>query len=320
VAYYDVTTDGKSCSNATRGLTGLNVRSPFVPPIYNTRQSEDIVFELAERMGMLPGVNGMLSGMLRLGDTYKLKPMQRYKWRDVVNRMLIAKYGQEHDLDSFKQTGFLIESKPLKQTYNYFYFPGSATRIPIYSEHLWAAGETLKANLASVNVEVPGWEGKMDEYFDFYKPVPHWIVSHLLKASPEYDLFVINWKIPFLLFGLGGTIDNPWAQEIIRGFDPYTHVFCVHPDTAAEKGIEEGDTIEATSQHGGKVSGNVHLTELVHPKVIGVAGNFGRVSVGLNPIAQGGLNYNQLLGTSEDTIDPVIGALDNSARVKIERI
>jgi anaerobic selenocysteine-containing dehydrogenase len=317
--FMDVKTDGKSCSNKTRGLSGVNVRSAFVDPIYNSRQSEDVLIELADRLGFLPKLNGMLGGMLRISEEQKLQPPKRYSWVELVEKSLTSKFGPEHNLDYFRKTGFLINNLPLKETYNYFYFPGPQTRIPIYFEHLWAMGERLREDLKKTNIEVPGWEGKMDILFDFYKPVPHWVDSHLFNAPAEYDMFVVNWKIPFLLFGLGSTIDNPWAQEIIRTFDPYTNVVCMNPKMAAQKGLKEKDRVEVVSQNGGKISGTLHLSELFHPQVVGIAGNFGRVSVGMNPIAQGGLNYNQLLGTSEETIDPVIGAVDNSARILVRK-
>jgi hypothetical protein len=61
-------------------------------------------------------------------------------------------------------------------------------------------------------------------------------------------------------------------------------------------------------------------TLLIHPKVLGFAGNFGRRGMFLGPKAREGLNYNQLLSAEDGYFDPVAGGIEITAAVKLSKV
>ena len=310
--------DGKSCDDETRGIYGLNFRYPVVKPLYNTRQGDDVLLDLSRRIGIHPKAYGMLNGMWRLKDPYKLNPGQKYTWEQIVDRKLRSDYDDDKGLEYFKKNGstWTIRRLPLEKTYNYYFHPMGETRIPIYFEHLKAAGDSLRGNLARVGAVVPGWD--MEDYFFHFQPLIHWKPTHLDSAPKDNDLFIVNWKTPFVQFGLAGNVENPWFHEIATQFDPYQMTILINRATARKRGLKDGDKVLVESQWG-KMDGVLKLTELIHPEVIGVAGNFGRRSLHMNPISRIGPNFNQLLSPDEGTIDPIGGGLCNTARVKLTR-
>ena len=56
--------------------------------------------------------------------------------------------------------------------------------------------------------------------------------------------------------------------------------------TARERGLAENELIEVSNDRGFKVKGNVHMTEGIHPRVIGMGGDHGHWSNGM-PLAKG---------------------------------
>lgn len=310
--------DGKACDDETRGIVGMNFRYPVVKPLYNTRQSDDILLDLSRRIGIHPKAYGMLNGMWRLKDRYKLVPSRKYTWEQIVDRKLRSDYGDDKGIDYFKKNGstWTIRRLPLKETYNYYHHPMGKTRIPLYFEHLKAAGDSLRANLEKVGAAVPGWD--MEDYYFHFQPLIHWKPTHLDAAPKEMDLFIVNWKTPFVQFGLAGNVENPWFHEIATQFDPYQMTILINRETARKRGLADGDKVLVESQWG-KMEGVLKLTELIHPEAIGVAGNFGRRSMHMNPISRIGPNYNQLLSPDEGTFDPIGGGFCNTARVKLTR-
>ncbi len=157
-----------------RGLSGLNFKYPVVSLLFNTRDLNSILLDLANRLGLNAPANGMLSGMLGLMKTpYALVPPQKYTWEEVVDRYLKAQYGADKGTDYFKEHGSAWTGAwiPEEKTYNYFYFPDGKTRHPIYLAYLLGTGKYMKDNLAKANVTVPGWD--TDKYMAFFDALPN---------------------------------------------------------------------------------------------------------------------------------------------------
>jgi anaerobic selenocysteine-containing dehydrogenase len=89
--------------------------------------------------------------------------------------------------------------------------------------------------------------------------------------------------------------------------------------TAERKGLREGDEVSVEAYWGGTASGILKLTDLIHPKAVGIPGGHGRRSLHRNPQARQGPNFNALLNTDEGTFDPLHGGIDLSPRVRIDR-
>lgn len=300
-----------------RGLVGVNVRASMVDPIYNTRDANSILLDLANRLGLTPKVNGILSRVLGFPPEAGLDPGKQYTWREVMDLLIKTRFGQDKGVDYFVQHGSAWTVKFLseKETYNYFYFPAGKTRHPIWEDHLRASAVRMAKLCAEAGVTVPGW--KMEDYLAYFQALPSWIPHDEHLAPAEFDLYAVNWKIAGRAFGMGGVEEIAWLREIEHRFDPTVDVILMNSRTATGKGLREGDKIICQSQYGGSVQGIVHLTELLHPLAVGFAGNFGHVAPLMGPAAREGLNYNRLLSAADGLFDPVIGAIDATPAVKV---
>ncbi len=292
-------------------------RYPVVS-LYDGKQIEDIVLELGRRLEILggeKGLNALMNGSFKFKDEYLLEPDKAYSLSDILDRVLRNKFGPENGSEYFKTVGFKARMLGPKDTYNFAFFPMGTTRYHFFFEHIKAVGDDLKKNCEENNVTVPGWPD-MAELMDAYRPIPHWKNQPIHKQPAEYDLYCTNWKTPLRPFGIGGPEENPAIYEILKMTDPYSLSIWMNPSTAVAKGISDGDTIVVES-YKGKMSGKVKLTGRIHPEVVGVGGNYGRRSKQLNPIAQEGPSYNQLLTADDGTFDPLSTSINISAKVKV---
>ena len=106
-----------------------------------------------------------------------------------------------------------------KLGYNHYYWPGdtaeTSSRHPFYFIHLKEVADTLKANLEKDDAKIPGWADQED-FFDYWKPIPHWMPNTNTNPDGDMDMYAINWKMPFYANGVGAPHENVWLQEIIR--------------------------------------------------------------------------------------------------------
>jgi anaerobic selenocysteine-containing dehydrogenase len=110
------------------------------------------------------------------------------------------------------------------------------------------------------------------------------------------------------------TAHNPFINEVAL-LNPYTYNVVMNADTGKKKGIKDGDAICLENRWGDKVTGNVKLSQLVHPGVVAAVG-LGSWAKG-KPIAIGkGINPNALLRQDQHHFCPVSGAAEPTARVK----
>ena len=304
-----------------RGLEAFNFRHPVIDTLYDTRDANSMILDLANRLGINPPVNGMLNGMLRLAGTpYELIPPKPYTWDEILDRILKARFGEEKGVEYFTEHGSAWTAKwlPEEQTYNYFYFPDGQTRHPIYNEYLLGTGMIMNDLCAENNVTVPGWN--MDEYLAFFGPLPTWIPHPEHLAPAEFDLFAVNWKIASRAFGMGALEELAPIREMQQLQGNEVDAILVNTETAREKGLKDGDEVICESQYGGTQRGVIQTTGTLHPKAVGFPANFGRTAMFMGPKAREGLNYNQLLSAADGQFDPVIGAIDITAAVKLVKV
>jgi hypothetical protein len=157
----------------------------------------------------------------------------------------------------------------------------------------------------------------MDDFFFYYQPMPDWKDTHLQTAPAEFDLYIINWKISPRNIGISGQDDNVWLREIVEKWDATGLYLLMNADTAKAKGIHDGDRVIVESQHGGRVDGLVRTSQLIHPEVLGTAGQAGHRSLQLNPVSRHGFLFNYLLTADDGLFCQSSGGLDGTARVKV---
>ncbi len=318
--FYPIAADSKG-RWALQMPVGTVYRYPVVPNVYNSKQSDEIFYELAKRMNLMGGKAGMnaaISRTLALKPEFALDTEKAYTIAEMMDRRYKSALGADKGTDYMKKVGIEYAMAGPKTMYNYAYHPMGKTRYHFYMERVRAIGDQLKEGLAKNGIPtIPGWD--LAEVMEHYHAVPIWREQPFHKQPAEYDLYFTNWKTPFVLFGLGATAENPWLYEIAKETDPYQRVISMNPATAAKKGLKEGDLIEVTSRSG-KITGRLKLSNLFHPEVIGTPGNFGRRSLMMNPIAREGINYNQLVVPDDGWFDPLNTALSASPRVNVRKV
>lgn len=142
------------------------------------------------------------------------------------------------------------------------------------------------------------------------KPCPDLPVYEPRDWQPdaEYPLFLINWKESTHTHTR--TQNNLWLLEL-KPDSPLQ----INPKTAGKLAIKEGDAVWVESKYG-KVKATAHLTEDIHPEVVGLQHGFGHWALG--EAAKG-------RGTSDSTLrptraDPIGGqALHKQCCVKLYR-
>ncbi len=278
------------------------IRQPVVDLPKGMRHPQEIIIELAERVGILGDLYRLFNHAFRLKEAYALGPGQRYAVEEIIDRMTRSWFGEEHGLEWFRKNGVIRYPRDVEEAYS---GPFIDARVPIYLEHFIQRGDELNKVISEMGLD---WD------FSDYKPLPDWLPcpSYDAVRNGEYDLIAVHYKLPYVYGGFGN--ENPWVDEICEATRSYNVL--VNADVAKAKGIRDGDEVWLESPVK-KVRVKVKLTQCIHPEVVGIAGHFGHWSSGM-PIAKGkGLNFNSLLPTDLDHIDKISTALDHCVQVRL---
>jgi anaerobic selenocysteine-containing dehydrogenase len=318
----------QTISNEVSGLHMVRQRQP-VPPVFDTRHTDDILMELADRLGILYGKDGLYDRLnrkvdkriysdgLNLNAGFKLDPDKKHSLEEIFDRQLRGwPHGDGRGLDDLKETGFIARWVPRKEFYTYYYHPENKTRHPFYFQHLKHVGDTLRANLAKHNITFPGIDDP-ETVFDLYRPVPHWVEGTELAAPADFDLFAITWRTPFWSNETHGLTGNPWLAELSMQ-DGYAEGVYMNRETAHRKHLKEGDAVVIESRYG-RTEGCLRVTELLHPEIVGIPGCFGLGTLLSNPLNRRGANWNSLAPIDDACLDPVSGGCEGAPRVRVYR-
>jgi anaerobic selenocysteine-containing dehydrogenase len=297
------------------GVIGVGVQHPVVPRTYNTMNGDDILIELAERIGILYGEKGLNSRLNRgLGDEYKIDVDKKYTFEDIFDRQLKSDYGADRGLDWFKEHGWLTEELPgAGEQFRDLTVPGSRYRL--YLEDLVWAKYQYRKELEEVKQQY-GVELRPSNEFvlDYYRPYPDYMVRPYEELPAEYDMYAIHYKT--LLQAMATFMTNPWIEDVVRTVDPYAMYIMIHPQAAAKRGIKNGDVIWAESPFG-KTKAEASVTELIRSDTIAMAGLFGATSVSLPAFTREGPLFNNLCWADENWRDPLSGNQENGMKVKV---
>lgn len=316
----------QSISNEVSGLQMIQMRQP-VPTLFNTMHVDDIFMELAERIGILYGEDGLNDCInhgedwiikdhgLNLKDPYKLDLNTRYTLTELFDRQIRSwKFGDGTGFEELNKAGYKAYWQPKKNFYLYYYYPGNQTKHEFYFQHLKNTGDTLKKNLRANGITFPGVQDE-NEIFDLYKPIPYWVKNSESNAPSEYDLWAINWKTPYFSSDVGNVVGNPWLAELYKA-DPFEAVICINTETAKKKALKDGDPVTVSSRYG-SIDGIVRTSELFHPDTLGISGGYGGGNKHGNPLNRKGPNFNALISTEIHTLDPVSAGQEMAPKVKI---
>jgi len=288
-------------------VTGHSLRQPVVEPLGDTRDAYEILTELAQRMGFLDNWNDLLN--LVCGFTAKpqnmLDPEKRYSTEELFDRFARNIYGDDHDLDWFREHGHAVRKRTPDETY----MPYGKLRIPFYFEFIKRTGDELRVNLEAAGVA--GWP------YENYAPLPYWKNSPVIDDGKRgYDFYAITFKEPLHTFA--DTLVMPWLSEVSEK-DPIHQGILLNAATGKRLGIATGDRVRLTSP-AGSIEGAAQCVEGIHPQVVGVSNAITREFVTNSGVRANGSHFNRLLAGSLDYTDGATGGLESSARVRVEKI
>jgi molybdopterin-containing oxidoreductase family molybdopterin binding subunit len=290
---------------------------PVVEPKYERRDTLDIFFDLADRVGIRAEYNAFLEGyfsgkrMTWEQDGMKefdiIKPDERIRTKEFTDRVLKYYFGEERGLAYFMEHGFMTWDKRPEEAY-WRYFVN--TRLPIYYETNESHREHIRTLAEKVGIHME-WE-QYTALPTYFSPV----IYTELPPDSEFDL--VAFSPHDVLHTHRFSAENPWLDEMSKS-DPYVYHIVMNAETARGKGISEGDAICVENRYGDKVKGKVRLTQLAHPKVMAIVG-LGSWAKGM-PLAQGkGVNFNDLLRADHKHMCPILLAQEVSVRVKAYKV
>ena len=311
----------QSIANDVAGLRMIMARET-VPRLFSTKNCDDILIELAEKVGILHGPGGVNDYINQHRDKvlnedglifkppFLLDLNKKYTAKDIYDKLAQSYFNcAEKDYAYVQKKGFVAERLSYKEFYNYYYFPNDKTRHPIYFERLKMMGQQLYDGCKKHGITVPGWDD-MEELIKYYQAVPCWIPNSEFEEDREYPLYAINWKTPYFTNAIGVPHLNWLIQGLADDIDPYENVIWINPKTAREYQVEDWEEVRVISRYG-YMDGILKVTELIHPKVLGIPGGHGRGSMSNQTI------FNNLLTTDDRTADPVNVSIEVSPRVKL---
>ena len=288
-------------------VTGHSLRQPVVKPLGDTRDAYEILTELAERLGFLDDWNDFLNVVcgFTAQPRYLLDPAKRYAADELWDRFARSVYGEDHNLDWFKEHGHAVRPRTPEETY----MPYGRLRIPFYFEFIKRAGDQTRRNFAEAGVT--------DWPLENYQALPFWKSSPVIEDGKRgYDFFAITFKEPLHTFA--DTLVMPWLTEVSEK-DPIHQGILLNAAIARRLGIETGQRIRLTSP-AGSIEGVAQCVEGIHPQVLGVSNAITREFVTNPRVRVKGSHFNRLLSGSMRYTDSATGALESTARVRLEKI
>ena len=271
-------------------------------PVGESRFFMDVYLEVANRVGFRDKYNEILNVYYGIEDEeLKIKPGEQLTWAEVGERVLKWIYG--NDAEKIKEQGYATWHKPIEDVYWRWEIN---SRVPLYMEFLIHSGEAVRKVCNEVGLELD---------VDQYTPLASWFLpASYHELDDEYDMIGFSYRD--VLHTNNSTFQNPIMDEISQ-MCPYTYTITMNTDTAAKKGLKDGDKVYLENRYGVKETGVIKTMEGQHPKTLGVAGQGGLWAEG-RPIAKGkGSNFCKLLPTYLRHYDPVTGNIETSVALKV---
>ncbi len=295
------------------------LRQPVVQqPVFNSRDANDVMIELADRLGILygkGGVNDRLNSYIGLQDPYKLDLNKKYAWKDIVDLNLKSDNGAQYGLDWFSTNGLKLgKSLSAKEFFPITSKLGQA-RHPFYNEYMLWVGKQWASELKQYNIKLkPSNDFATGgcHAFPTYNPDPQ--IGGAKPVPAEYDMWATHGKT--MVHSMTNPMSQGWLAEQVQLYDPYTMMICMNPATAKARGLKNGDHVVLESPWG-KTSSNLRVTGLIHPEAVGILGCFGYKSTGLPASARIGPHHNELTTLDQQYMASRSVGLENRIRVKV---
>jgi anaerobic selenocysteine-containing dehydrogenase len=275
------------------------VKPPFEPPWDNMVNNGEIFLAIAEKAGFLSDVYGVINQNWKLkGTPYELDTTKSYSYEDLIDRRLKVWLGPDKGLEWLMsdEGGLLVWGATPEEKYKGAF---RKSRLHVYYEFMVGAKQDLDETVKDLKLD---WWDTSD-----YQPVPDWKpCPAYAKRGKEFDLFLINYKVPMMAHAVGRF--NPVAMQLVT-LRKHLDSVLIHPDTAARLGITDGDEVVVETSKGKKQRSVAALSERIHPEVVACSQHKLRR----------GVDFNELVSLDEDTMDYVSGAIDACVLVKVSK-
>jgi thiosulfate reductase/polysulfide reductase chain A len=274
----------------------LGLRQPVVAPLFGQPTEYEFVIELGRRLGLKDADGreffwvGPLSGR-RIED--------RTQWYEEYLSRESLEGGAKMTLEQVKALPGATWVDPKGTRYEKFKEPvpadklATATRVKVvvdgreveqlYDKPPEAGGKRIGTVIdgkpvrafmtptGRVEFVLTALQGKKDAQG---KPCPDLPVYEPREWQPDddYPLYLVNWKESTHTHTR--TQNNRWLLEL-KPDNPLQ----INPRTAEKIGVREGDEVWVESRFG-RVKARAHLTEGIHPEVVGLQHGFGHWALG----------------------------------------
>ena len=240
------------------------LRLPPMEPLFQSRGDIDIYLDLCEKADILYGKNGYLDQLnkaLKLKEPYSLPLDKKPKVRDIFDRWAKSE-GIKEGVAYFEKNGVKVKGPiPPQKRYGYATDPPFGGVIHrFYGESLLRYRDEMRQ------------KGVDEIYWRDYIPLPTWRPLTMDSSPPEYDLFLISYKL--LEFKQSRT---PFA--LVRELAP-KQIIDINPETAKAKGIKDGDDVWVESHNAvtgetRKVKVTARCRELIRPDTVAMPHHYG---------------------------------------------
>ncbi|MDO8595224.1 MAG: molybdopterin-dependent oxidoreductase, partial [Sulfuricaulis sp.] len=202
------------------------IRQPVLPPEGEQRRFQDVLLDLADRIGFRADLNAAFNAAMELAPECRLQGDQPYSWEEICDAELKSNFGPQHDLAWFKEHGLIKWPKKPEEVY---WRPFVDVRVPIYWEFLVPLADKIDAITAPRGLKIPR---------EYYEPLPDHLpcLSHCC-TTPGFDLYGFYYRDTIHTNSF--TMENPWLDEAAQ-LDPYSYTIAINTEVGRKKGLDDG--------------------------------------------------------------------------------
>jgi anaerobic selenocysteine-containing dehydrogenase len=278
------------------------LRLPVMDPLYDSRGDIEIYLDLCEKAGILYGPGGYLDELnraLQLTEPYKLPLDRKPTVREIFDRWARSQ-GVSEGITYFERNGVRVLGPiPPKKLYGYVTDPPfGGVRHRLYGESLLRYQQEMKA------------KGAQEIYWRDYTPFPTWRPPTMEGSPPDYDLYLISYKLIEFKQSRSSFVPLLAEQQGKQRLE-------INPATARARGIEDGDEVWVESHNAitgetRRVKTVASYRESIRPDTVGMPHHYG---LWTHPWSKGqGPSPNELYFTGEGY---VANTADQSFHVKV---
>jgi anaerobic selenocysteine-containing dehydrogenase len=290
------------------GIPVLGLRQPVVPPLYDTANTGDVFIYIAKKLG---------GSIARSFPWNNFLEMLREAFQGIqqAQRGSIIALDWEEFWRELQEKGGWWDTPPPRRSV----FATPSGKFEFYSqimkrrlEELAAAEARRKGTSSTAAMETLlqslGIEARGDKVY-----LPHYELPRFAGEEEDYPFYLNTFKTMTLAQGRGENV--PWLLEIygLHVQQRWNSWVEIHPDTARELGIVEGDPVWIESPLG-RIKAEARLYPGTMPGVINMPFGWGHKAGG-RWIEKRGVNPNWVLAGERDSLSGAVAWSATRVRV-----